>query len=182
MILRGTWYSEALKQDTNFAVVAPNTHCGPYRTAYLLHGLFGHYANYIDNTLLSVYAEQYDIMFIMPEGGRSFYIGLQYGPKYETYVTEEVPLLAKRYFAVPDDRENTLILGASMGGYGALRIALRNPEKYAVCCALSAPLIFTEEYFTNQRQSGQCDLEDYQAIFGEHMSFKRDYDIMTLAK
>jgi S-formylglutathione hydrolase len=70
-----------------------------------------------------------------------FYIDHPDGSRWETFVASEFPDAMRRRFKVSDHR---VVIGASMGGYGALKLALREPERYAAVAALS-PAIFPGE-------------------------------------
>src|SRR5690606_28185513 len=57
-----------------------------------------------------------------------------------SYITDELPKLINANFPVIENRQS--IMGHSMGGHGALMIALKNPEKYRSVSAfapISAP-------------------------------------------
>ena len=56
------------------------------------------------------------------------------GWKYFTYVAEEVPRIVQSYLHISPKRENTFVGGTSMGGLGALKLALTYPERYAMAC------------------------------------------------
>lgn len=71
MLLEGNVFSGTLELNTGIAVVSPN-HLnvgGNYKVAYLLHGLGGNNRDWIDFTMLPVYANEYDTIFVMPEVG-----------------------------------------------------------------------------------------------------------------
>ena len=76
----------------------------------------------------------------MPSAGRSFYADERRGHAYWTYVSEELPRLVSRFFRVTDDPALTYVAGLSMGGYGALKLALTYPERYAGAASLSGAL------------------------------------------
>ena len=92
--------------------------------AYLLHGLCGDSATWVDDSMLPVYAREGRTIFILPDAARSFYSDMRHGPRYFTYLVEELPQLCKAVFQIAARREDTAILGASMGGYGALKCAV----------------------------------------------------------
>lgn len=136
MLLRGTIYSNALEMDTNITVFAPNDlpANAPYKVAFLLHGLGGGHSDWTGCSRLASYAAELPLYIIMPEVARSFYCNMKYGPQYFRYIAEELPELAKRFFNISARREDTGIMGASMGGFGALKSALTYPERFGFCC------------------------------------------------
>jgi S-formylglutathione hydrolase len=63
------------------------------------------------------------------------------GPRWETLVASEFPEVVAQRFTIGDVRA---VIGSSMGGYGALKIVFREPERYAAVAAL-CPVIFPGE-------------------------------------
>ena len=53
-----------------------------------------------------------------------------YGGKWEQFVVEELPKWAADNFNTRLDREGTVMTGISMGGYGSLKIAFKNPDRF----------------------------------------------------
>jgi len=76
----------------------------------------------------------------MPAVGRSFYADERHGHRYWTYVSDELPRVMGEFFRFSDRREDTFVAGLSMGGYGALKLALRQPERFAAAASLSGAL------------------------------------------
>ena len=70
----------------------------------------------------------------MPEVQRSFYTTGKVGIDYFHYVADELPAICGKWFHLDQRRENTFIAGESMGGYGAVKIALNRPEKRQFSC------------------------------------------------
>jgi S-formylglutathione hydrolase len=70
-----------------------------------------------------------------------FYIDQAGGPGWETLVAQEFPDMVTDRFRTDGSR---VVIGTSMGGYGALKIAFRNPERYAAVAAM-CPVIFPAE-------------------------------------
>ena len=142
----GTIYSETLRMDTNIAVIAPKKaipfgreyNGKPYKVVYLLHGLSANSADWLINTEAQINATKYNVVFITAEVQRSFYTDMKYGLKYFTYISEELPKLCASLFNISAKREDTYIIGMSMGGYGALKCAMRHPETYCGVAAFSA--------------------------------------------
>ena len=191
MILRGSFRSETLRMNTNIQVFVPDR-CTPARVVYLLHGLHGDQGQWIDNTMLPVYAKKYNAIFIMPEAKRSFYANQKYGRRYYDYISNELPEICRRIFNINAAREDTAIVGCSMGGYGALWFALSLPEQYGFCGAI-APACLNIKEFMDEMGKNPPDLEktegetreilaDLHAIYGEKPEYRADYDITELAK
>ncbi len=132
---------------------------GTYKTLYLFHGLGGNHSDWVRRTAIERYAAQYSIAVVMPGVCRSWYTDSVYGAKYFTFITEELPQICRSYFkGMTDRREDNLIGGLSMGGYGALKAAMTYPERYCGVISLSGALDIT-------RKNRPCNLPEWQSIF-----------------
>ena len=116
----------------------------PIPTLYLLHGLSDDYTGWMRYSRIEQYARKYYVAVVMPAVNRSFYTDMVHGAKYWTYVSEELPSLMESYFPLSKAREGRFAAGLSMGGYGAMKLGLLKPERYAAVAALSAPLWLQE--------------------------------------
>lgn len=137
--------SLALGMDTNLNIILPADRydaqgkpTGFDKVLYMLHGLKQNADAWPRNSSIERYANQCGYAVIIPEVQRSWYCDLPGGTNYFTYITEELPELVHRMFKLPQGRENTYIGGLSMGGYGALKCALRKPEQYAGAMCFSS--------------------------------------------
>lgn len=120
-------------------------HLKEFPTLYLLHGYGDNHTSWQRWTNIEHYAEQHKMIVIMPAGERSWYADHVDGSKYFTFVTEELPAVCRKMFAgVSTKRETTFVAGLSMGGYGALKIALTYPERYAGVASFSGAVDVTE--------------------------------------
>ena len=166
------YFSEALGTQTEVYVVIPQKsnvgeigigtarHTGQYKCLYLLHGYGDDQTIWMRRTSIERYATEYGICVVMPCGGRSFYTDMKYAMKYYTFVAKELPKVVCEMFPVSDRREDNYLAGNSMGGYGALKIALRECDRFCGAAALSP---VTDLNFL-QRQ-GWFDL--FHMIFGD---------------
>ena len=119
---------------------------GTYKTLYLLHGLCGNHTDWSRKTSIERYASDHGIAVVMPAVARSWYTDTVYGANYFTFVTQELPHVCRSYFkGMSDRREDNLIGGLSMGGYGAIKAALTYPEQYSACVILSSALDITRK-------------------------------------
>ena len=146
--LRCDFFSEALSLSTSMTVLLPQrtttqigmegrTSDGPPPVLYLLHGLSDDDTIWLRRTSIERYAAPLGLAVVMPQVHRSFYADQAYGGRYWTFLTEELPELVGSLFRVSDRREDTFVAGLSMGGYGALKWALRQPERFAAAASLS---------------------------------------------
>ena len=76
----------------------------------------------------------------MPQVHRSFYADETYGLKFWTFLSEGLPRVVRSFFRVTDDPRETFVAGLSMGGYGAMKWALRQPERFAAAASFSGAL------------------------------------------
>src|SRR5699024_8347951 len=107
---------------------------------YLLHGLSDDCTIWERRTSIERYATEKGIAVVMPEVRRSFYVDEAVGEKYWTFVAEELPQLIARTLRVSTAREDTFVAGLSMGGFGAFKLALTHPERFAAAASLSGAL------------------------------------------
>ncbi len=113
-----------------------------YPVLYLLHGLTGHYSNWIEHTRLADYAAGYDVIIVMPEGNNGWYTDSATVPseKYESYILQELIPDVEQRFRASSAREGRAIGGLSMGGYGALKFGFKYPQTFVFVASLSGAL------------------------------------------
>lgn len=184
MVLRGTVYSRSLEMETGLTVITPNDYgqAKVYRVCYCLHGLCGGNQDFSNHTNLSYLAYDKDIIFLCPEVQRSFYMDTAYGMKYFTYVADELPHLAKLTFNISASREDTAVIGCSMGGYGALKLAFSKPETFGAVAAFAPGIIRLKEYLDEIRRTGKTDFPDLYGVLGKDLPYREKDDLAVLAK
>ena len=143
------FYSEALGMQTEAMVILPQKSAAgqigidskaensAYKCLYLLHGLSDDHTIWMRRTSIERYAAEYGICVVMPAAGRSYYCDMTHGQNYYTFIAKELPQRIQEFFRVSDKREDNYIAGLSMGGYGAMKIALREKDRFCACGALS---------------------------------------------
>ena len=133
----------------------------PQNTLILLHGLEGNCSYWGRYTSVERYAQSRNIALIMPEADKSMYTDMVYGLRYNSYISKELPEMIKGMFNINTDREHLFIAGLSMGGYGAVRIALTNSEKFSRCASFSGALMIGSkenmDYFRHWTDPGRSD-------------------------
>jgi S-formylglutathione hydrolase FrmB len=133
------------------------------KVLYLLHGLSDDASAWQRYTAIETIAANYGLVVIMPSVGRSFYTDQPNGQNYFSYLIEELPQYLSDVFDLSPPREDTLIAGVSMGGYGAMKAALLYPERFYAAASFSGflSLRFLEAYPDDPRQ------KEFTYIFGD---------------
>lgn len=137
-------YSAAMHKNIPCVVIVPDLYGrlqANYPVLYLLHGYSGDYLNWITKVPeLRHYVDQYQMIIVCPDGGFSswyFDAPLDTTMRYETFMTRElVPEIDARYRTIPD-RSHRGICGLSMGGHGALYLAIRHLDEFGSAAAIS---------------------------------------------
>lgn len=124
------WFSPALDKMTVATLILPETSAGPYPVFYLLHGLSDDHSAWIRKTNVERYAADYPFIIVMPDGGRSYYTDAPDGDAYETAIVRDLIPLIDRLFQTDARCEGRVVGGMSMGGYGALKLALGHPDLF----------------------------------------------------
>ena len=149
---RMEFHARTIMQHANFSFVLPNdvemeevfdkTHYErDTMNLILLHGLTGTDTDWLYGGVEQEMTIQYNINIFMPTTGNSFYLNKGYtGGNYADFIAEELPQYIRSTFGIDMRRDNTIIGGLSMGGYGAIRTALAYPENFFACIGLSSAI------------------------------------------
>lgn len=117
----------------------------PFKTLYLLHGIFGNHTDWVTNTRIQKWAEAKNLAVVMPAGDNAFYLDYpETGNLYGEFIGRELVEITRQMFPLSHKREDTFIAGLSMGGYGALRNGLKYHKTFGYIAALSAALHILE--------------------------------------
>lgn len=113
-----------------------------YPVLYLLHGYTDHYPAWVSYTALTRYARDYGQIVVMPEGDNGFYTNSLADPKraWEDFlILDLIPYVDQHYRTVAS-RQGRAVAGLSMGGYGAMKLALKYPQMFSAVASLSGAL------------------------------------------
>ena len=114
----------------------------PYKTLYLLHGIFGNYTDWVSGTKIQRWAEEKDLAVVMPSGDNMFYVDQEDSHNfYGEFIGKELVDMTRKMFPLSRKREDTYIAGLSMGGYGALRNGLKYSETFGCIASLSGAMV-----------------------------------------
>ncbi len=157
--LRFTHHADSVNCDMHFSVfLPPQAEFGSVPVIYWLSGLTCTDLNFVQKAGAQRYAAEHGVALVAPdtsprgesvpgdpEGhwsfghGAGFYVDAIRAPWREhyqmaTYVAEELPRLIRQNFAVT---ERCALMGHSMGGHGALTLALRHPDRFSSVSAFA---------------------------------------------
>ena len=143
--------STILSHPVDYCVVVPPGYEGGstrYPVLYYLHGLFEHADSWYEHSGLEIWENLMNqgkigkFIVVMPDAGKTFYVNSFDGhERYEDFFIQEfVPAIDRKYrtLATPQTRG---ISGTSMGGFGALHLAMLHPDVFGSASAHSAALI-----------------------------------------
>jgi S-formylglutathione hydrolase FrmB len=158
--------------------IAPRAGWRRHPTLWLLHGLSDDHTIWQRRTSIERYVAPLDLAVVMPAVGRSFYTDMARGLRYWTFISEELPALARSLFPLSDARRHNFVAGLSMGGYGALKLALRCPRNFAAAASLSGALDMASH--ANAEGEWRAELEN---VFGDLGTVAgSDNDLFHLAR
>ncbi len=175
-------YSDCLKRSVTFQMIIPNDPrpeiplatpaedgtakaAGGMKTLFLLHGYTGDSWKWVPEEL----AAQYNFAIVIPSGENGFWIdGQSTGHAFGRFLGEELVAYIRKTFGLAKTKEETYVMGFSMGGFGALHAALKYPDTFGKVAAWSSALIVHEVAgMTPGYDNGMANYEYYRECFGE---------------
>ncbi len=188
--LRYTFRSVTLAMDVSVTIMMPANasfkHQLPYepgmrfQTLYLLHGRGEDDSSWLRRTRIEEYAEENRLMVVCPATCKGMFMNTAYGVRYEDYLTQELPRIVQSFFPGALTREDTFIAGQGLGAGGALRLALKHPELYSYCAALT-PGIGAEmdpEVLRNQIET----IPMFKNVYNDDPAFLEENDLLAAAR
>lgn len=159
--------STALGRPIKYRVLLPEGYDRSARrfpVLYLLHGLDGHYDDWSTRTDLAGKARALPLVVVMPEGEDSWYTNAADGSgRFEDYIVDDLVRDVESKYRVIRARYGRAIAGLSMGGYGAMKIALKHPSLFAAAGSLSGAFDAPDPEFA---KSFPSHTEKMAGIFG----------------
>jgi len=176
-----TFRSGSLEREITYRVILPKDLPKGQRLPvfYLLHGGGGDFREWSNDSDVAGFAEK-GLILVMPEGESSYYTNSVDRPKdrFEDYVVKDLITDVERRF--PADPSHRAVAGVSMGGFGAIKLALKHPELYTFVGALSPAIDVPSRPFSIKRIS---QYRQHASIFGSWGSqTRRDNDPFVLAR
>jgi S-formylglutathione hydrolase FrmB len=137
-------YSNSMHKHIKAVIIKPDSYKltnKKFPVVYLLHGYDGWYSNWIIRAPeLKNYTDTYQIIIVCPDGANSswyFDSPVDKTYRYETHITTEVVGYIDKNYRTIADKKHRAITGLSMGGHGALFLALRHPSVFGAAGSMS---------------------------------------------
>jgi S-formylglutathione hydrolase FrmB len=136
-------FSPKMKKEVKSVVIVPENYSTKkhYPVVYLLHGYSDNYAKWVKTVpSIKTLATDHQFILVCPDGGYSswyFDSPIDSTYQYETFITRDLLTYVDSHYSTIPERSQRAITGLSMGGHGALYIALRNKELFANAGSMS---------------------------------------------
>ncbi len=187
--------SEACGVEMTFAVfVPPKAITEPCPVVWYLSGLTCTHANVMEKGEYRRMAAELGLIVVCPDTsprgndvpdeltnwqmgkGAGFYLDATQSPwsdhyRMYTYITEELPAFVAQHFRADMSRQG--IFGHSMGGHGAMTIALKHPDRFRSCSAF-APIV--------EPSTADWSIGAFEKYLGEDKTAWRQYDACALVE
>ena len=172
-VLEEPLYSPTLELHTSYRIMLPPGYEGDsqrYPVLYMLHGVAGDSSEWQSIGLLEAAdrmiqrGEIDPFLIVLPNGGGSYWVNQATGARWADYVVNDVVTQVDRDYrtvAAPDARA---IGGLSMGGEGALRIAMQNPRVFGIAAAHSPSLRTAFDQFAPELQPIFGDAQAWRSV------------------
>ena len=152
-------------------------------TLYLLHGHSDDQTAWMRWSSIEKHVEGYNLAVVMPAVNLSFYTDMVHGKDYFKFISEEVPSVVRDMFPLSDRREDNFVAGLSMGGYGAFKLALTLPDRYAAAASLSGAVDLVADIRNHEKAGDKDWMAEFRSIFGDLSKVPNSkHDLFWLAK
>lgn len=149
-----SFHSIALDRDMVYRVYLPEQIPSGQRlpVIYLLHGGNGGFRDWSNDSDVAAYAHR-GLILVMIEGAFSYYMNAagRSRDRYEDYFAHDLITDVEARFPAATDRPNRAIIGISMGGFAALKLAFTRPDLFSFAAALSPPVDILHRRFSFRR-------------------------------
>lgn len=173
--------SPSLNRLLWYRVVVPKTSVAEHLPVlYFLHGADTTPAELMDSSPIVKLAVANRLIVVMPDGGYSYFTNAKHrgNARWEDAITRDLTRDVQARFPVLIAPGQTGIAGISMGGYGAVKIAMKHPEEYRFAGTMSGALEVTRRHPSLARIQQSIRL---WRIFGSRAG-ESDEDVMQLLK
>jgi S-formylglutathione hydrolase FrmB len=188
-----TFHSAALNRDMPYRVMLPAQISSGQKlpVVYLLHGGGEGFRNWSNDSDVARFAEprfaeqgyaEQGLILVMPEGNSSYYTNSADHPqeRYEDYIVHDLIAEVESKFPAASGRASRAIMGVSMGGFGAVNMALKHPDLFFFAAGISPAIDVPSRPFSVKRVD---QWRHHSSIFGPWGGqTRRDNDPFVLAR
>ena len=140
--------SVAMQRPIRALVAVPETNHPAQRVpvVYLLHGYGGDHLNWQSRIDLRPLADAWGVLIVCPDGSpNSWYLDspVDADSQYETFMSRELVDWVDAHYPTLPTPTARAITGLSMGGHGALFLALRHPDVFGAAGSMSGGVDLT---------------------------------------
>ncbi len=180
-LFRGTYPSRSLGCDQPYAYLMPERELnagGDFPLLVLLHGRQCGYLDWTEKTRIARYAANYRMIIAFPDGDNGWYTntpssinGALSGQREDDIIEDFLPHL-QQTLPVVEPGAGWGIGGFSMGGYGAIKLALKHPKLFSLALSHSGAFDVTQ-------------IPEVHSIFGDreqNAAFRRSESVYWLAE
>jgi putative tributyrin esterase len=162
-IIKEILQSSLMQRELPFWVILPANYEASktnYPVLYLLHGLFGSCDNWLELTEIETSLADKNFITVLPEGGNNWYSDsatIETDKFESSFINELIPTVEASY-RICRTRETRARAGLSMGGFGALKFALKRPELFVFAGSMSGA-------FNAPHLTGLEENSDWQELY-----------------
>ncbi len=187
MLKDGIFKSCSLQREMPYRIYLPDDYENDdesYPVLYLLHGLFGSFENWSELGDLENTVGDLKLIVVMPEGEQGWYCdGIDELARYEHYIVHDLIEHCDEVYRTKKAKRSRAVAGNSMGGYGAVKFALKFPERFELAYSSSGAFAVTN--WNEDQQPLQWDeyRDSVSKIFGVANSrYRTDNDLFKLLR
>lgn len=169
------YYAESIQKHTEMNVLIPDSPASELGVLYLLHGLGNTKDAWCKWTALPRYHRDLNYMIVMPNASIGWYCNDSRPGcfAWEDHIIKDVIPFVERVFPASHKRAKRAIAGISMGGFGAVNIALRNSKLFSAVSGHASAFFFTHEF-----SRSRPELDAHAKAIG----MNGDYDVFKNAE
>lgn len=140
--------SKALGRHVTYSVILPDGEVwekwSDFPVLYQLHGRSDDHTAWLNMSNLVIHAREVPFIIVLPDGSVSFWSDYSPRERYEAFVIEDLDEHVRRTFPVRPGK--AAIGGLSMGGYGAMALGLKHPDRFASIWSHSSAFYDAERF------------------------------------
>lgn len=164
-----SFYMPSLGKTKKLSILLPAQYNprSQYPVLYLLHGYTGGHQDWLTRTKIRDYVGNIPLIVVMPDAENSWYVNSATEPndRFEDYFMKDLPHYINKMYSVDTTRQ--AIAGLSMGGYGAVMLALKHPTRFRFAASLSGAITFPRGLNDTTRPAERSLFPSLKRAFGE---------------